>query len=233
MRMSASRHTSTRSAGTVCGRSSPWRRCPCGRGAALPGGRRGSSGRRRRRACLRSGRRRRSSSRITPSGVHGTRPGLTLNEPAEGPIGEPVDVLRERNQSEHGVSVEMIRQRQLHEDSGAPRRPPPARQLRTRPRPGDALPRQADVPRTHARRLSEALLAAHVALARLVVSDEDCRQTDRRGAGRFDLFTQGSDDLVTQRRSVHHDRFLHHRPNRTLAPPDNSSDWSQRWPRRG
>jgi len=54
-----------------------------------------------------------------------------------------------------------------------------------------------------------ALLAAHVALARGVVADEDGDEADRRGAGRFDALGQPLEQLVTQRQAVHHDRRHH------------------------
>ena len=58
-----------------------------------------------------------ASSSITPRGVAPTCPGHSLHEASEARIGEPVDILRGRDQVDDRTRVEAIGQRQLHEDA--------------------------------------------------------------------------------------------------------------------
>ena len=42
---------------------------------------------------------------------------LPAHQPAQRPLGQPVDVLLRRDHGQHGVGVEAVGERQLHEDS--------------------------------------------------------------------------------------------------------------------
>ena len=57
-----------------------------------------------------------SSSRITPAGVQGTTPGRPASSAPRFAV-EAVDVLGRRDRFEHARRVDVLRQRQLHQDA--------------------------------------------------------------------------------------------------------------------
>ena len=135
---------------------------------------------------------------MTPSGVQPTRPGDAAHEAAHRALGEPVDVLLRRDQVDHRLGVEPVRQRQLDEDPvhvriggqlGDRRLDLALRRRR----------REVDVARPHPDLGRLALLAAHVALARRVVADEHGDEADRRRRRRpRSAWRSALEQLVTQ-----------------------------------
>ena len=157
------------------------------------------------------------------------------HEPAHRALGEAVDVLLGRDQVDHGIGVETRRAAGAGRGCRGRRDRPTARRRPPRPGPASAVAGRSTWRGLHADLGRLALLAAHVALARRVVADEDGGQADRRRA---------RPPRSAPRRAAEQSRHAARcRPSRSPSLADRVATWrgeaatgarrrSERWPRR-